>query len=203
MLNYIPIVINNLRFYLSAYNFLAMAMWLLFFIQFLSAGCSLNATGVLLLNVAQGIAILEIVHALLKWVKSPLASTAAQVISRLFVLLLINLFIHHNPLLQWTRTGIVIVAFAWSITEIVRYSFYLLLLYKHEPEWLLWMRYSFFILLYPLGVSGEWMIFLTPIFEQGISLNLYSIVIGGTLLAYLYYFPVLYGYMWKQRKQKL
>lgn len=196
-------MITNIRFYLSAYNFLALAMWLLFFIQFLSAGCSLNTTGVLLLNVAQGMAILEIVHALLKWVKSPIGSTAAQVFSRLFVLLLINLFIHHNPLLHWTRTGIVIVSFAWSVTEIVRYSYYLLLLYKHEPRWLLWMRYSFFILLYPIGVSGEWMIFLTPIVEEGISFNLYNMVIGGTLVAYLYYFPVLYGYMWKQRKQKL
>ena len=194
---------SNLRYYLSAYNLIALVMWLLFLVQFLFSGCQLNTTGLLLLNVAQGLAVLEIMHALLKWVKSPVVSTAAQVFSRLFVLVLINLFIHHNPFLSLTQAGIIIVALAWSVTEVVRYSYYFLLLYNREPRWLLWMRYSFFILLYPLGVSGEWLVFLTPVFEHGISLNVYNAVIAGTFIAYAYYFPVLYGYMWKQRKQKL
>ena len=119
----------SIRYYLAAYNLLAFVFWLLFLLLFISNSFILTEKGMLLLNIAQGMAVLEIVHALLKWVKSPLASTAAQVFSRIFVLILINLFRHHVPLLPITQTGIIIVSLAWSITEIVRYSFYLLLLF--------------------------------------------------------------------------
>lgn len=39
--------------------------------------------------------------------------------------------------------------------EVVRYSFYALHILGSVPTGLLWCRYSFFILLYPLGASGE------------------------------------------------
>ncbi len=191
------------RYYLAVYNLSAFIFWSLFLLQFLFSSFELTDIGIVLLNIAQGMALLEVVHTILKWVKSPIISTAAQVFSRIFVLVLINLFRHHEPLLALTHIGFIIVAIAWSITEIVRYSYYFLLLFNREPRWLLWMRYSFFIILYPLGVTGEWLILGTPIFEQGITLNLYTLVIGITLIAYIYYFPVLYGYMWRQRKAKV
>ncbi|KAJ9118742.1 hypothetical protein QFC22_003963 [Naganishia vaughanmartiniae] len=44
---------------------------------------------------------------------------------------------------------------AWSITEVVRYSFYLLALLDIEPKPLLWARYNLFYVLYPMGAGSE------------------------------------------------
>lgn len=199
---------NAVKYYLAAYNFIAFAFWGLYLGYFVANDLWLNETGLLLLNIAQGMAVLEILHALFKWVKSPIASTIAQVSSRLLVLFLLD----KSAMDVWTGQsavailpyiGLLIVSFAWSITELVRYSFYFLSLFKIEWYPLLWMRYSFFIFLYPLGVTGEWFIIVHPLVKDGFTFSLYTAAIFVLFLAYAYYFPVLYGYMWKQRKAKL
>ncbi len=193
---------KSVKYYLAVYNLIAFVFWLLYLVCYIDSGFEIS-TYLLLLNIAQGMAVLEIVHALLKWVKSPVGSTVAQVFSRILVLVCIDLFIinHFNTALF--RTGVVIVSFAWGITELVRYSLYFLSLFDKQPEALLWMRYSFFIVLYPLGVTGEWLILITPLVIAGIVLNAYTGLLAVLIISYLYYFPVLYKYMWKQRKAKL
>jgi hypothetical protein len=198
---------NAIRNYLAAYNFIAFVFWTLYLVWFIASGLEFSDTALSLLCVAQGLAVLEILHVLLKWVKSPVLSTIAQVMSRLlvvFVILAIRLFPHENfsnPAVL--NVGIIIVSFAWSITEIIRYSFYFLSLFNKQPKWLLWMRYSFFIALYPLGVTGEWLIIISPIVVAKNYFSLYSAFVIMLFAAYAYYFPVLYKYMWKQRKLKL
>jgi len=44
---------------------------------------------------------------------------------------------------------------AWSATEVVRYSFYACNLLGSEPPFLLYLRYTTFYVLYPLGASSE------------------------------------------------
>lgn len=44
---------------------------------------------------------------------------------------------------------------AWSATEVVRYSFYGFTLLEKIPSWLLWLRYTTFYLLYPIGATSE------------------------------------------------
>jgi very-long-chain (3R)-3-hydroxyacyl-CoA dehydratase len=149
------------------------------------------------------LAVLEIVHTILRWVKSPVGSTFAQVASRIFVVVLIYMFYCQNNITDFARKGIYIVSVAWSVTELVRYSFYALSLLGRQPAFLLWMRYTFFIVLYPLGVTGEWFIILAPIVAKGILLDVYTVFTAVVFLAYAYYFPVLYGYMWKQRRAKI
>lgn len=154
---------NSIKYYLAAYNLTAFIFWLAYLVIFAASGFTLNSIGLILLNIAQGLAILEIVHAIVKWVKSPVMSTAAQVFSRILVLVLIDFFYDQGTLPSITHTGIMVVSIAWGITELVRYSFYLLSLFDKQPGWLLWMRYTFFIVLYPLGVTGEWLIIVTPL----------------------------------------
>lgn len=50
--------------------------------------------------------------------------------------------------------------FAWSVTEVVRYSYFAVnLSYGKVPEWLTWVRYNAFFVLYPLGISSEcWLV---------------------------------------------
>lgn len=44
---------------------------------------------------------------------------------------------------------------AWSITEVVRYSFYACGLLGYEPYLLLYLRYTMFYVLYPVGAGSE------------------------------------------------
>jgi very-long-chain (3R)-3-hydroxyacyl-CoA dehydratase len=44
---------------------------------------------------------------------------------------------------------------AWSLTEVPRYAFYLLSLNGAPPRALLYVRYTTFFLLYPLGAASE------------------------------------------------
>jgi very-long-chain (3R)-3-hydroxyacyl-CoA dehydratase len=179
------------KYYLAAYNLVAFIFWLLYLLSFLSAGLELNSSSLLLLNIAQGLAVLEIVHALLKWVKSPIASTVAQVASRLLVLVLINVFVKNPSLTPVVSMGVIICSFAWSITELVRYSFYFLSLFNRQPGFLLWMRYTFFIALYPLGVTGEWLILAAPLIINGLSFSAYIIFYyQWPFLFRVYHFPV-------------
>jgi very-long-chain (3R)-3-hydroxyacyl-CoA dehydratase len=195
---------NSIKYYLAAYNLTAFIFWLAYLVDFASSGFILHERGLLLLNIAQGMAVLEILHTILKWVKSPVLSTAAQVFSRVLVVVLIDVFFISYE--QWpihiTTIGITIVSIAWGITELVRYSFYFLGLLDIQPKWLLWMRYTFFILLYPLGVTGEWFIIASPLVAH-FAWTLYTAMVGVLLISYIYYFPVLYMYMWKQRKARL
>ena len=44
---------------------------------------------------------------------------------------------------------------AWSVTEVIRYPFYALSLLGINSNLLLWLRYTTFYVLYPLGASSE------------------------------------------------
>ncbi|KAJ7045449.1 PTPLA-domain-containing protein [Mycena alexandri] len=101
--------------------------------------------------IVQTCAILEVVHSLLGWVRSPLQTTAMQVASRLWIVWgIVQQFdvARTNPL----YTSAVL---AWSITEVVRYSFYASSLLGYEPPLLLYLRYTMFYVLYPVGAGSE------------------------------------------------
>ncbi|KAK7061094.1 hypothetical protein VNI00_000829 [Paramarasmius palmivorus] len=101
--------------------------------------------------IVQTFALMEVLHALFGWVRSPIATTAMQVSSRLFLVWgVVEQFpaTHENPLF----TSMV---FAWSFTEVIRYTFYALALLGYEPSALLYLRYTTFYVLYPLGAGSE------------------------------------------------
>ncbi|RDB16662.1 putative very-long-chain (3R)-3-hydroxyacyl-CoA dehydratase [Hypsizygus marmoreus] len=99
----------------------------------------------------QSLAVLEVVHVLLGWVRSPLQTTAMQVASRLFLVWgVVEQFevVRSNPL----YTTMVL---SWAMTEVIRYSFYACNLLGLEPYPLLYLRYTTFYVLYPTGASSE------------------------------------------------
>lgn len=59
----------------------------------------------------------------------------------------------HNPAYASMLT-------AWSITEVIRYSYFALnILYGKVPGVLTWLRYNTFFVLYPLGIGSEcWLV---------------------------------------------
>jgi len=99
----------------------------------------------------QTFAVLEVFHVLLGWVRSPLQTTAMQVSSRLFLVWgITEQFpeVCNNPLYAT-------MVLSWSMTEVIRYSFYACSLVGMTPFVLLYLRYTTFYILYPSGASSE------------------------------------------------
>lgn len=79
-------------------------------------------------------------------------TTAMQVASRLFLVWAVNDVIPEIHT-HWSFSTMVI---AWSIAECVRYIFYVFHLSGGEvPKVIMWARYNFFLVLYPVGVFSE------------------------------------------------
>ncbi|XP_010277495.1 PREDICTED: very-long-chain (3R)-3-hydroxyacyl-CoA dehydratase PASTICCINO 2A-like [Nelumbo nucifera] len=104
------------------------------------------------LQLAQTAAILEIFHGLIGLVRSPITATLPQIGSRLYLTWGI---LYSFP---ETRTHMLVssLVISWSVTEIIRYSFFgMKEAFGYAPSWLLWLRYSTFLVLYPTGISSE------------------------------------------------
>lgn len=166
-----------------------------------------------ILQICQTAALLEIFHALCGLVRSNWLLTAFQVYSRVFLLWGVIWSVpetQHGPAVaMWLS--------AWTVTEVIRYSFYFFSLLPGDvPYPLVWMRYTFFIVLYPVGVSGEllsiWRALIQVRLSQMYSLDLpnpynisfnYYYYLLFIALSYLPVFPQLYLHMFKQRKKVL
>ena len=106
--------------------------------------------------------------------------------------------------------------FAWCLTEIVRYPYYAFNLVNLNVGILTWLRYTLFIILYPIGASAEmWcyidaLPFLTTSKALSIEMpNAYNFTFSPyviTKIILLGYFPGLYpmySHMLAQRKKVL
>jgi very-long-chain (3R)-3-hydroxyacyl-CoA dehydratase len=149
------------------------------------------------------VALLEVLHSAMGWAGGSWWLTALQVASRILVVVLINLL----PLDLFTSGlgyyGIVMVSVAWGVTEVVRYAYYRQNMRGATLGHLEWARYSLFIFLYPLGVTGEFVIMYAFVNQNGFGLNPITIAFSVIAVLYAVFFPKLYGYMWSQRKKKL
>ncbi|GMH06282.1 hypothetical protein Nepgr_008122 [Nepenthes gracilis] len=104
------------------------------------------------LLLAQSAAFLEIVHSLIGLVRSPISATLPQIASRLY---LVWGILYSFPEIR-TRILVSSLVISWSITEIIRYSFFgTKEVVGFAPSWLTWLRYSSFLVLYPTGISSE------------------------------------------------
>lgn len=192
-----------MKIYLKAYNLILCLSWSALLIWYVYNGFELDKTGMLLLNFSQVAAILEIFHALFKWVSSPIVTTVVQVFSRLFILVLVNLLLPGEYFEVFGISGLPLIIFAWCITEIIRYGYYFTTLNNNESKALLQLRYTTFIVLYPMGVTGELLIAFSWMNKDGLHWDLTDIVFAGIFILYLIFFPKLYMHMWSQRRKKL
>lgn len=130
--------------YLVAYNVIQFAGW-----------CAIFATKRIdLLYIFQTIQVLEVLHCLLGFVKSSAFQTSMQILSRIVVV-----WVALVPF-ESTREsiGYPMILIAWPIAETTRYLYYTMNLVDLSSYIVTWARYSFFIVLYPLGVTGELLI---------------------------------------------
>ncbi len=158
------------KVYMVAYNVVAAAAWAAFAWALCSraaaAGClrpaSLAAFGtcsrallpatVDALAAVQGLAALEVLHAALGWVRSPVVATAMQIASRLFVVLLPARLLRAQD--EW-GVAYLAICVAWTLSDLTRYLYYVAMLLGCAPQLLKRARYTLFLVLYPLGTLGE------------------------------------------------
>ncbi|PVD32391.1 hypothetical protein C0Q70_07825 [Pomacea canaliculata] len=140
--------------YLIAYNVSQMLGWIILMFMIV---CHIYREGNVtllykeveqVLLIFQTAAVLEIVHSSLGLVKSNPILTTFQVFSRVFLLWGV---VWSVPQVQ-TEVYVFYFLIAWTITEIIRYSFYFFSLLGGVPYTLKWCRYTLFIALYPVGV---------------------------------------------------
>ncbi len=116
----------------------------------ISGSVSVSGYAVSLVYAFQLLALLEIAHAVLGIVRASPLTTSIQVLGRLQVL-----FVHYKISEARDSSGNLYMVAAWSLVEIVRYLYLSLNLIGFAPYSLLWLRYSLFYVLYPIGVYGE------------------------------------------------
>lgn len=212
-----PSMISKL--YLILYNGGQTLGWsyiLFLLISYYTIDKTTNATlweylGVPLLIFQNG-AVLEIIHAAIGIVRSNVLITTFQVLSRVMVVcgvLLATPTAIYSP-------GLPLALLAWSITEIIRYGFYVLNIVKHVPQFVTFLRYTTFIILYPIGVTGELLCFywaqsyakentvwtLAMPNAANFTFN-YFYFLWIIMLAYIPLFPMMYMHMVSQRKKVL
>lgn len=189
--------------YLTLYNAASAAAWTYFLVEFIRLW-SVKGTipfhqTISLLCWVQSAAVLEILHALLKIVPSPVVSTAVQICSRLLVVWFAGYHMRAG-----NNVGYVLISLAWSLSDLTRYVYYIAHLLGRAPAWLTWARYTFFLILYPLGTLGE-MLMLWHARQMLIGANSKTMAwtLFFLLLAYPFGFVFMYGYMLRQRQKYL
>lgn len=202
--------------YLIFYNLAQTIGWTIVFLKTIgyyvynTSDASLYDTVKCTLFIFQNLAILEVFHAIFRIVSSSPIITIQQISSRVIVVCGVLLVTENAR----ESIGLPFLLFAWSITEIIRYANYTLNLLNAVPYILVWLRYSTFTVLYPLGVTGEllcmycakqetletgmWSISMPNQFNVIFS---YSYFLLFVMLLYIPLFPQLYLHMISQRKK--
>jgi len=158
----------------------------------------------------QNAAVLEILNASCGFVKSNPILTTFQVFSRVMVVCGV---VMATPDAK-ESPGLPLALLAWSITEIIRYGYYALNIVNMVPYILIWLRYTTFIALYPIGVTGEllcfywaqnyaknnsvWSVNMPNKYNATFS---YFYLLWIVMVSYIPIFPQLYLHMFAQRKK--
>ena len=133
-------------------------------------------------------------------VPAPVFTTIMQVFSRLILVWGIAQPFPELTPSAWYSSMLV----AWATTEVVRYTYFVLKQFEAVPGWLNWLRYSGFLVLYPVGISSEVAMILKAIMGPAAGLAPeYPLVLGSILAAYVPGSVILYSHMLKQRRKYL
>ncbi|KAJ7947703.1 Very-long-chain (3R)-3-hydroxyacyl-CoA dehydratase [Quillaja saponaria] len=204
------------RLYLLAYNSLQAIGWAVSLYRVLSNFVSTNsingayASAGGLIGLLQIVAFLEVIHGAVGMVPSGVLLPLMQWGGKTHFLLAVVLKVGEVQQLP----SVFITFFAWSITEVIRYSHHAFNCIGSCPSWITYLRYTAFIVLYPIGMGpGElWLMYQAlPIVKKK---NLYADVFASLPFSYYAFLKVLillYPFLWlklylhlfKQRRSKL
>ncbi|XP_068233960.1 very-long-chain (3R)-3-hydroxyacyl-CoA dehydratase hpo-8-like [Palaemon carinicauda] len=203
--------------YLVFYNVFLSAGWLIVLIQAVHHLIYEGRPGLWestheVLKIFQTLAVLEVVHSAVGLVPSKVGVVFPQVLSRLVALWPIL----HTFRESQTSVGYPLLLIAWSVTEVVRYAFYFLNILDRVPYIIAFLRYTMFIVLYPMGISGE-LLCIYAALPGALKTGVYSTTMPNSInftfnfyyamiifaLMYIPVFPMLYSHMLAQRRKVL
>ncbi|KAL8496848.1 hypothetical protein ACS0TY_020508 [Phlomoides rotata] len=199
--------------YLSYYNLFQAFGWALSLFRILSSFFSTKSTNDAfssagkLICLLQSIAFLEVIHGAIGIVPSGFLLPLMQWGGRTHFLLAIVCRIHEVQELP----AVFITFVAWALSEVIRYSHYALYSLDISANWMTFIRYNAFIVLYPVGVfPGEmWLMYQAlPFIKKE---NLYADTLPFTyyyfvtalLFCYPFLWMKLYLHLFNQRRSKL
>lgn len=146
----------------------------------------------------QSVAMMEILHSMLGLVPSSVVATVVQVHSRILVGVFLTQYLGVGSTGHW---GFMAISFAWSLADFVRYFYYVLnAVMTHVPYFVIWMRYSLFLVLYPLGTCGEMALVWQAAHRMA---GLYRSVMMVLIVVYPLGLLALYAHMLRQRGKYL
>lgn len=90
---------------------------------------------------------------------------------------------------------------AWSVTEVVRYSYFATVLFGLRVRILTWLRYNGFFVLYPLGILSECALIYICAGVVSRTNPVEQWLLYGVLLVYVPGSYTLYTYMMAQRRK--
>ncbi|OIT37406.1 PREDICTED: very-long-chain (3R)-3-hydroxyacyl-CoA dehydratase 2 [Nicotiana attenuata] len=199
--------------YLFSYNSLQFLGWTVALFRILSNFISTQSvTGTYasageLICLLQCCAFLEVVHGAIGIVPSGAVLPLMQWSGRTHFLLAIV-----RRIVEVQESPSVFMTFlAWSLSEVIRYSHYALSCIGSPPYFITYLRYTAFILLYPVGIGpGEmWLMYQALPFIKKRNLYADSLpfsycnFVKVLLLVYPFLWLNLYLHLFKQRRSKL
>ncbi|CAK7262761.1 hypothetical protein SEPCBS57363_000208 [Sporothrix epigloea] len=208
--------------YLTVYNFASAVLWLTVLGRTVGATFLRGHEFVPLavgsfVRWTQTLALLEVVHSLLGVVRAPVFTTAMQVASRL---MLVWAVVYPFPNATTSSIFYTSMLLAWSLTEVIRYFYFALSLARSAgsgssgagvanppvADWFTVLRYSTFLVLYPVGISSEVRLVYLAAATPGAAERLhpyYPYALYAVLAVYVPGSYILYTHMLAQRRKVL
>ncbi|OJZ86714.1 hypothetical protein ASPFODRAFT_46208 [Aspergillus luchuensis CBS 106.47] len=189
--------------YLVTYNTINALLWLYIFSSIILSPFQSPQTTYATLEPwtrwTQTIAILEILHAALGLTRSPIFTTFTQIFARSVQVWAIN---YAYPETTSPSLAYKYMLLAWSFADAIRYSYFAVLSAGAPvPGLLRWLRYSLFLILYPIGIGSEWWLMFQALRVTN------SIPVQALFVFFLFLYgpgsPMMYSYMVKQRGKTL
>lgn len=161
-------------------------------------------------RICQTAAYLEVLHNVLGLVKSNPFLTFMQVSSRVILACVVTDNFRNAQVSPAYNTMLL----AWTLSELVRYSYYAAGILDLKVYALTWMRYSLFVVLYPVGVASELAVLYAAL-PQAEASSVLSLQMPNALnatfslyhalvllcLSYVPFFPQLFFHMVAQRRK--
>ncbi|KAK6455364.1 tyrosine phosphatase-like protein [Scheffersomyces xylosifermentans] len=145
--------------------------------------------------------VVEILNASVGLVNSSFATLILQASARSVITLGICYKVPQSPA-NYNLLVFNSIKLAWSLSEIIRNGFYLFKLSTNRiPQPVIWLRYSAFIVLYPLGLVCESLSMYSTLDSVKGSRYYYFVILS--LTQYIPGFLILFSHMLKQRKKAL
>ncbi|KAI3340895.1 PTPLA-domain-containing protein [Ustulina deusta] len=205
------------RYYLLLYNLVSLLAWTYLTARVLfhsvatttpgdeAALLLLLRTDIALVTAVQSAAALEVLHAAAGLVRASPAAAAVQIGGRnLVVWTVMRRFPDLVVAPGLGRTALRGCLAAWGCSDVLRYALFVAVaLGRGPPKALKWLRYTAFILLYPVGFLSEASLgYLSLVRAGGIGLFYRGYLFAG-LLSYIPASYFLYTYMFSQRRRAL